>query len=108
MVVCYIKNGVNSYEYWDRVKPLLRQDWSPEQISLWLFKEKRLLVSHEWLYQYVPEDKKHGADLHCHLRCQKPRKKRYGSYSRRGQMPPNRVSIDQRPAIVERRSRLGD
>ena len=94
-------------EHWDLIEQLLRQDWSPEQISLWLCQEKRLLISHEWIYQYVLENKERGGNLHCHLRCQKPRKKRYGSYSRRGQLP-NRVPIDQRPAIVERRCRLGD
>jgi len=48
-----------------------------------------------------------GGNLYRHLRCQKQRRKRYGSYSRRGQLK-NRVSIDQRPAIVASRSRLGD
>jgi IS30 family transposase len=89
------------------VERLLRKDWSPEQISLWLAQEKRLAISHEWIYQYVLEDKRRGGDLHRHLRCQKPRKKRYGTYDRRGQLP-NRISIDERPPIVERRTRLGD
>ena len=92
---------------WRLVERLLRQDWSPEQISLWLAQEGRLSISHEWIYQYVLEDKRRGGDLHCHLRCQKSRKKRYGTYDRRGQLP-NRTSIDERPAIVERRQRLGD
>ena len=33
--------------------------------------------------------------------------KRYGSYDRRGKLP-NRVSIDERPSIVDTRQRLGD
>jgi IS30 family transposase len=41
------------------------------------------------------------------LRCQKQRRKRYGSYSRRGQIP-HRVLIDQRPEVVAQRARLGD
>ena len=45
-------------------------------------------------------DKKVGGDLHAHLRCQKKRKKRYGSPDKRGQLK-NRVSIDERPAIVD-------
>jgi IS30 family transposase len=48
-----------------------------------------------------------GGGLYRHLRCQKQRRKRYGSYSRRGQLR-NRVSIDERPAVVERRGRYGD
>lgn len=94
-------------DHWDLVESLLREDWSPEQISLWLAQERRLLISHEWIYQYVLQDKRRGGDLYRHLRCQKQRKKRYGTYNRRGQLP-NRVSIDERPAIVESRSRLGD
>lgn len=45
--------------------------------------------------------------LYRHLRCQRHRRKRYGTYSRRGHIP-NRLSIERRPAVVERRSRLGD
>ena len=41
------------------------------------------------------------------LRCQKQRKKRYGKMDRRGTIP-NRLSIDDRPSIVEARSRIGD
>ena len=44
---------------------------------------------------------------HRHLRCQKKRRKRYGSYDRRGRIK-NRVSIDERPTIVDTRQRLGD
>lgn len=92
---------------WHRVEELLREDWSPEQISLWLAQEDRILISHEWIYLHILEDKRKGGGLHRHLRCQKPRRKRYGTYDRRGQIP-NRISIDERPAIVEHRSRLGD
>ena len=53
------------------------------------------------------EDKRRGGDLHRHLRCQKPRRKRYGHYDRRGQIR-ERVSIDERPEVVEARSRIGD
>jgi len=94
-------------EDWRLVERLLREEWSPEQISLWLAKERLLAISHEWIYLYILQDKRQGGELHRHLRCQKARRKRYGSYERRGQLL-NRVSIDERPAIVERRTRLGD
>lgn len=93
--------------HWRLIERLLREDWSPEQISLWLTEEGHLAISHEWIYQYILQDKAQGGDLYRHLRCQKQRKKRYGSYERRGQLC-NRVSIDERPAIVERRTRVGD
>ena len=92
---------------WDEVDALLRQDWSPEQVSGWLKTQERKSVSHEWIYQHILADKHSGGDLHRHLRCQKQRRKRYGCYDRRGTLP-NRVSIDKRPEIVNRRQRLGD
>ena len=92
---------------WQRVAQLLREDWSPEQISGWLRHSEGVCISHEWIYHHVYEDKRRGGDLHRHLRCQKPRRKRYGSYDRRGRIR-ERVSIDERPAVVEERSRIGD
>jgi IS30 family transposase len=94
-------------EDWNLIEHLLCKEWSPEQISLWLKKGNRLTISHEWIYQRILQDKCHGGTLYRHLRCQKQRKKRYGAYERRGQIP-NRISIEERPAIVERRERLGD
>jgi len=96
-----------SAAHWDRVEELLHQDWSPEQVSGWLLREEGITISHEWIYQYVYADKRDGGDLHKHLRCQKPRRKRYGSHDRRGQIK-DRVCIDERPAVIERRSRIGD
>jgi IS30 family transposase len=74
-------------EEWLRIEALLRQEWSPEEIGARLRLEGRRFVSHEWIYQYVYADKKNGGDLHTFLRCQKQRKKRYGSNNRRGKIP---------------------
>ena len=92
---------------WSAVQRLLKQDWSPEQISLWLESLYGIAISHEWIYQYVLQDKAYGGELYRHLRCQKQRRKRYGIYNRRGQLI-DRISIDERPAIVEKRTRIGD
>jgi len=94
-------------ETWDVIDAKLCLDWSPEQISGWLLRNQAIRVSHEWIYQHILADKLMGGTLYQHLRCQKKRRKRYGGYDRRGQLP-NRVSIEQRPAIVEQRQRLGD
>jgi len=96
-----------SKETWMWIEGFLRQDWSPEQIACWLKQYTGVQISHERIYQYILADKRAGGNLYTHLRCQKKRRKRYGSYDRRGQLP-DRVSIDQRPAIVEQRERLGD
>lgn len=92
---------------WARVDALIGEDWSPEQISGRLLEEGRQPVSHEWIYQHIYADKRAGGILHTHLRCRKKRRKRYGSYDRRGQIP-DRVSIEKRPDVVEQRRRIGD
>ena len=94
-------------EIWAWIDDKLRQDWSPEQVSGWLKKNNKVVVSHEWIYQYIYMDKRSGGDLYKHLRCQKKRRKRVGDYDRRGKIP-NQVSIEERPEIVEQRKRLGD
>jgi IS30 family transposase len=92
---------------WTLVEKLIREDWSPEQISNRLREDHDICISHEWIYQHILADKRAGGDLHLHLRCQKARRKRYGSYDRRGKLP-ERPSIEERPEIVEKRQRLGD
>ena len=87
---------------WQRVEQLLREYWSPEQVSLWLYEADEPGASHESIYQYVYWDKECGGDLHTFLRCKKQRRKRYGAYDRRGKLI-NQVSIDERPQIVEQR-----
>jgi len=69
--------------------------------------EHQPTVSHERMYQYIYADKGAGGSLDRNLRLQKQRRKRYGSYSRRGQLPNHR-SIDERPAIVDGKARCGD
>jgi len=92
---------------WAMIETLIAEDWSPEQISCWLRLEMNISVSHEWIYQHILLDKQSGGHLYRHLRCRKKRKKRYGSNDRRGEIR-NRVSIDERPAIVKAKERIGD
>lgn len=92
---------------WAQVEQLLRQEWSPEQISGRLKQEHSFLISHEWIYQHILKDRRAGGDLYRHLRCQRKRRKRYGMYDRRGQLP-NCTSIEKRSAVVSSRKRLGD
>lgn len=89
----------------DFVRLALAADWSPEQIS----EVGALLgcpVSHEWIYRYVAQDKANGGQLYRHLR-QGRKRYRKGKNSKRSVIP-NPVSIDERPAIVDERSRVGD
>lgn len=92
---------------WQQVELLLRQQWSPAQIAGRLTLERQPTLSHERIYQYIYSDKRAGGTLHLNLRCQKVRRKRYGRYDRRGQLPGRR-SIETRPKVVEARRRRGD
>ncbi|HBR2127688.1 TPA: IS30 family transposase [Klebsiella variicola] len=79
--------------------------WSPEQISA-ICKRIGSPVSHEWIYQHVQADKANGGELYKHLR-QGKRRYRKGYGTKRGRIP-DAVSIEQRPVVVDERSRLGD
>jgi len=93
---------------WGEVERLLREDLSPEQTADRLELENRLKISHEAIYQHVYADKRVGGDLCQHLRSQKPRRKRYASGQERRGVIKNRVSIDERPEIVDQKTRIGD
>ena len=90
------------------VKHLREDQWSPEQITGRLKLEGMEGISHETIYQRIWEDKQAGGTLYTHLRCKKKRKKRYGSARSKRGVIPNRVDIDERPAIVDSRKRTGD
>lgn len=96
-----------SKQTWALVEEKLREKWSPEQIAGWLKAAGRPAVSHERIYGHVAQDRQRGGTLWRHLRHGTKRRRRYGSYRPPGPIP-NRVGIEERPAIVERRERVGD
>ena len=86
----------------------IQEQWSPEQIHGYCKTEEIAMVSHETIYQFLLADKAKGGQLYVHLRCQRKRyKKRYGKVDTRGCIK-NRVSIDERPQVVEKKKRVGD
>ena len=90
------------------ITPLIQEKWSPEQISGRLKQQGKKSVSHETIYRFLLADKAAGGELYTHLRHQaKPYRKRYGKKDYRGIIPA-RVDIDERPAIVDEKTRLGD
>ena len=93
---------------WTRVERLLREEWSPEQVAGYLRRQGELSISHETIYRHVWRDWKRGGSLHLHLRgARKQCRKRYGRYDSRGRLAGKRM-IDQRPAVVQERRRIGD
>ena len=90
------------------IEHFILKDFSPEQISGFLNRTYDIKISHETIYQYLLTNKAHGGKLYKHLRrSNRKRKKRYGSYNQRGQII-GRISIDDRPAIVDTKKRIGD
>ena len=97
-----------SNQMWAEAEEKLeKEQWSPEQISGRLVFESKGTISHESIYQRIYKDKQKGGTLYKHLRCQKKRKKRYGKNDKRGALV-NQVSIEKRPQIVDRKTRIGD
>lgn len=91
-----------------QVEGLLYQQYSPEQIVGRLGKEGKECVSHERIYQHIWKDKKGGGDLHTHLRSRGRRYKKRGATKASRGLIPNRIGIEKRPDIVDRKSRFGD
>ena len=88
----------------------LQKDYSPQQISGRAKLDGVSCVSHERIYQFVWEDKKQATSLRLseYLRHQgRKYRKRGNSKDSRG-IIKNRRDIDQRPAIVEEKTRFGD
>lgn len=106
------KNAHKSVKVTEQVKhwiiTLLYHDLSPEQITIYLKRRKSISLHHETIYQLIYADRDAGGTLYKQLRtaCKKYRK-RYGSYDKRGKIR-NRVSIDDRPAVVDKKTRIGD
>ena len=93
---------------WAHVDAYLRLHLSPQQCSGRLSLENALTISHESIYRHIYADKAQGGDLAKWLRCQKVRRKRYASGQERRGTLKNRVSIEQRPKVVDERTRMGD
>ncbi|GAC1458282.1 MAG: IS30 family transposase [Gemmatimonadaceae bacterium] len=85
----------------------LREGWSPQQIAGRSKLEGLESVSHEYVYALLHRDKKRGGRLYRLLKRFGKRKQRLGDRDY-GAPAPGRAGIEERPAIVEERSRLGD
>ncbi len=92
----------------DLVIDLLRFDLSPEQVSNSLKKNYQFSISTQRIYDFIGEDRADGGTLYTHLRHGlKKNRTKYGTQDYRGKMR-NRVSIDERPPVVDEQSRVGD
>lgn len=89
------------------IEEKLVEKWSPEQIS-GLLRSNNILISYESIYRHIWANKKTGGDLYTHLRRRGKKYNRRGAKTAGRGCIPNRVDIQQRPKIVESKSRIGD
>jgi len=90
------------------VEEQLKNDFSPEQIKGIADLNKVPCVSHERIYQHVWADKKAKGILHTHLRNKGRRYRKRGALKDSRGIIPGKVNINERPPIVEERTRFGD
>jgi IS30 family transposase len=88
------------------VKYLTEEQWSPEQIVGDAKRRGIKMVSCERIYQFIRDDKRDGGSLwkQCRHRL-KHRKRPVGG---KKVIIPEKVSIDERPAVVNEKKRFGD
>jgi len=85
----------------------IKIDWSPEQVSATLWIKHSFTLSFVRIYQYIESDRQKGGVLHTHLRFYN--KKRRAKYGKKSNIRiKQRVSISERPAIVDQKTRIGD
>ncbi len=90
------------------VNHLLIQRLSPEQVCGYLAKHHQISLHHETIYRHMRKDKAGGGKLYTYMRIlSKPYRKKRGSVWTKGKVP-DRVGIEERPAVVDEKTRIGD
>ena len=90
------------------IREKLKLDWSPEQISGRMKIDIGHSIHHETIYQFIYRNKSHGGRLYKYLRHKNKKYHcRTKDYQKRGTII-DRVMIDKRPKIVDKKKRIGD
>ena len=90
----------------EKIKKYLKKEYSPEQVSATLKKKYKIDISYVTIYKFIHEDKLQRGILHTYLRHQGRRRAKYGQ-GRKNRIA-DRVSIEKRPTIVDKKIRVGD
>jgi transposase, IS30 family len=94
------------------VKRKIKADWSPEVIAEKLKidypDDDEMRVSHETIYRWIYLDANQGGMLYHHLRRRRKKRRRQKRHGAGRRFIPGRVSISERPTIVDSRERFGD
>ena len=87
---------------------LLKEGWSPEQISFRLkLENKNLKISHETIYKFIYSDKGIKQKLYLLLTRHKLKRTRWHSRKPRKSHIPEEANIKHRPKIIEKRKSIG-
>ena len=93
--------------FWQRIRALIYEDFSPEQIVSQLQIERIGTISIQTIYRYIRKDRIQGGDLYTHMRIMpKVRRKLYRSSDSRGVLRGKRY-ISERPDYINDRSEFG-
>ena len=103
------KKKFNNITDWilHEVKTRLKDYHSPEQISGKLKKEGGEWISYETIYQMIYQNYQGLGIYQRYLRQGRKKRKKRGSLQGKHGSIPNRVGIEQRPAIAEEKKELG-
>lgn len=85
----------------------LKEGWSPEQVAGRIKQKKLGSISYETIYQFVYEQAG-GEDLRPLLKRRHKARQQKGVRKWQRLPNPNKPSIEDRPRVVEARTRLGD
>lgn len=88
------------------IKKYLLKQYSPEQISATIEIKHQKKISYVTIYKYIYINRLAEGDLYKQLRHKGKRRTKYAA--KRKSRIKDRVSIHQRPAIVDDKTRLGD
>jgi IS30 family transposase len=90
----------------------IKKEWSPEEIVGRMRQEKNrdkdFCISVECIYQWIYQDALSKGDLYKGLRRNHKRRKKQRKYGTLRGLLVDRVSLSERPGIVETRNRIGD
>jgi transposase, IS30 family len=91
----------------------LKEEFSPEQVAGLLKAQppgdlQGRSVSHESIYQYIYQGEGRYGGLYKHLRRHQKRRKKRGARKHKKTHIQERISIHDRPVVIDRRQRLGD
>ena len=102
----------NNKELTEYIKSKILLDWPPEAIAARLKldypTDQKMRISHETIYRWVFIDAQKGGELYKHLRRRHKRRRKQIRYGTGRRFLPGRVSIAERPPIVDQRTRFGD